>query len=45
MWPKYSFSSDFDDIFFGYDSVDFKRKKFSKVKKKNFDEKNVEIFC
>ena len=34
MWPKYFFSSDFDEKIFGYDSDDFKKKNVFKVKKK-----------
>ena len=45
MWPKYIFSSDFDDKFFGYDSDDFEKKKFLELIKKNVYDKNVEIFC
>ena len=35
MWPKKKFSSDFDEIFFGYDSDNFK-KKLLKVDEKKF---------
>ena len=38
------FSSDFNVIFFWYESDDFKKKKFTFEKKKNFDEKMLEIF-
>ena len=44
MWSKFFFF-DFDEQNFGYDSDNFKKKLFLKLMKKNFDEKNVEIFC